>query len=58
MILTPSGEEYDATKYPFKPNEDDLKALVEKEVLKRELEGGRELGTLITAVNSALSGSP
>ena len=42
VILTPSGEEYDATKYPFKPNEDDLKALVEKEVLKRELEGGKE----------------
>jgi threonyl-tRNA synthetase len=42
VILTPNGEEYEATKYPFKPGEDDLKVLVEKEVMKRELEGGRE----------------
>jgi threonyl-tRNA synthetase len=40
VILTPSGEEYEAVKYQFKSNEDDLKALVEKEVMKRELEGG------------------
>ena len=42
VILTPNGEEYEATKYPFKPGEDDLRVLVEKEVMKRELEGGRE----------------
>jgi threonyl-tRNA synthetase len=42
VVLTPNGEEYDATKYQFKPGEEDLMALVEKEVLKKELEGGGE----------------
>jgi threonyl-tRNA synthetase len=42
VILTPNGEEYEAMKYPFKPGEDDLRVLVEKEVMKKELEGGRE----------------
>jgi hypothetical protein len=40
VVLTPNGEEYDATKYQFKPGEEDLMALVEKEVLRKELEGG------------------
>jgi len=42
VVLTPNGEEYDATKYQFKPGEEDLMALVEKEVLRKELEGGGE----------------
>ncbi|WP_069806993.1 threonine--tRNA ligase [Vulcanisaeta thermophila] len=42
VILTPNGEEYEASKYQFREGEDDLRALVEKEVFKRELEGGGE----------------
>ena len=40
IILTPGGEEYDAATYQFRPGEEDLRALVEKEVLRRELPGG------------------
>ncbi|GGP19298.1 hypothetical protein GCM10007981_02420 [Thermocladium modestius] len=41
VVLTPDGGEYPAEKYQFKPGEEDLKILVEKEVFKRELGGGK-----------------
>ncbi|MEM1598466.1 MAG: threonine--tRNA ligase [Pyrobaculum sp.] len=40
LILTPQGEEYDPAQFNY--TDPDLKALVEKEVFKRELTGGAE----------------
>ena len=42
MILTPSGEVYEPDKYEFREGEEEFKALVEKEALKRELPGGEK----------------
>lgn len=39
-ILTPEGEEYDPWRYTFRPGEEDFKALVLKEALKKESPGG------------------
>jgi len=41
VVLTPNGEEFPADKYQFKPSEEDLRILVEKEVFKHELGGGK-----------------
>ncbi len=40
IILTPDGAEYDPAKYPYGDKDEELKILVDKEVFKRELEGG------------------
>jgi len=40
LILTPGGEEFDAVNYKFSPHEEELRILVEKEVMKRESVGG------------------
>jgi len=40
MILTPDGGEYDPRGYDFPPGEEEFKALVSKEALKRESLGG------------------
>ncbi len=42
VIVTPSGEIYDAKEYKFNENERDLEILVRKEVLREELKGGEE----------------
>ncbi len=42
VIITPNGLVHKAEEYGFKKGEEDLKVLVEKEVFKRELPGGRE----------------
>ncbi|MEM2123123.1 MAG: threonine--tRNA ligase [Candidatus Bathyarchaeia archaeon] len=39
-ILTPDGGEYSPTEYEFSPGEEDFKALVSKEALKKESPGG------------------
>ncbi len=39
-ILTPDGKLVEPDKYVFKEGEEDLRILVEKEVFKKELEGG------------------
>ncbi len=41
-ILTPSGELYKPEEYVFKEGEEEFKALVEKEALKKELPGGEK----------------
>ena len=41
IIVTPEGEVYNPEEYIFKPDEEDLRVLVEKEVFKKELSGGR-----------------
>jgi threonyl-tRNA synthetase len=41
-VLTPSMELYAPEDYGFKPGEENFKALVEKEALKKELAGGGE----------------
>ncbi len=41
-ILTPEGELYKPEEYTFKEGEEEFKALVEKEALKKELPGGEK----------------
>lgn len=41
LIITPEGGIYSPEEYVFKPGEEDLKILVEKEVFKKELPGGK-----------------
>ncbi len=41
LIITPDGGIYSPEEYEFKSGEEDLKILVEKEVFRRELPGGK-----------------
>ncbi|MEM2205877.1 MAG: threonine--tRNA ligase [Sulfolobales archaeon] len=41
LIITPDGGIYSPEEYTYKPGEEDLKILVEKEVFKKELPGGK-----------------
>ncbi len=41
FIVTPEGEVFNPAEYRFKEGEEDLKALVDKEVFKKELAGGK-----------------
>lgn len=41
LIITPDGGIYSPEEYVFKPGEEDLKILTEKEVFKKELPGGK-----------------
>ncbi len=40
LIITPEGGVYSPDEYVYRPEEEDLKILVEKEVFKKELPGG------------------
>ena len=49
LILTPNGQTHDPHTYQFKKDEEDIKTLVDKEVLKKEAPGGEP--RIITILN-------